>query len=58
MSLLEVRGLAVHYATGAGALRAVDGADFDVPAGAILGLLTDTLIRSIERVALRWQPGR
>ena len=25
---------------------------------AILGLLTDALIRSIERVALRWQPGR
>jgi sulfonate transport system permease protein len=25
---------------------------------AVLGLLTDTLIRSIERVALRWQPGR
>ncbi len=25
---------------------------------AVLGLLTDTLIRSIERVTLRWQPGR
>jgi sulfonate transport system permease protein len=25
---------------------------------AVLGLLTDTLIRAIERVALRWQPGR
>jgi len=25
---------------------------------ALLGLLTDTLIRTIERVTLRWQPGR
>jgi sulfonate transport system permease protein len=25
---------------------------------AVLGLLTDTLVRSIERVMLRWQPGR
>ena len=25
---------------------------------AVLGLLTDTLVRSIERVTLRWQPGR
>ena len=42
MTLLSVRGLAVHYATGAGPVRAVDGADLEVPAGSIVGLVGES----------------
>ena len=42
MTLLSVRDFAVHYATRAGAVRAVDGVDLDVPAGAILGLVGES----------------
>jgi peptide/nickel transport system ATP-binding protein len=41
-ALLSVRDLQVHYATSAGAVRAVDGADLDVPAGSILGLVGES----------------
>jgi peptide/nickel transport system ATP-binding protein len=42
MTLLSVRDFAVHYATRAGAVRAVDGADLDVPAGGIVGLVGES----------------
>jgi peptide/nickel transport system ATP-binding protein len=42
MMLLSVRDFAVHYATRAGAVRAVDGVDLDVPAGGILGLVGES----------------
>ena len=42
MSLLSVRGLGVHYASRAGRVRAVDGADLEVPAGSILGLVGES----------------
>ncbi len=42
MTLLSVRDFAVHYATRAGAVRAVDGVDLDVPAGGILGLVGES----------------
>ncbi|MFT8245788.1 ABC transporter ATP-binding protein [Roseomonas sp. BN140053] len=41
-ALLSVRDLAVHYATSAGPVRAVDGASFDVPAGSIVGLVGES----------------
>jgi peptide/nickel transport system ATP-binding protein len=42
MTLLSVRGLSVHYATSAGPVRAVDGADLEVPAGSIVGLVGES----------------
>ena len=42
LTLLSVRNLQVHYSTSAGAVRAVDGADLDVPAGSILGLVGES----------------
>ncbi len=42
MSLLSVRDLRVVYATRAGEVRAVDGADLEVPAGSITGLVGES----------------
>jgi peptide/nickel transport system ATP-binding protein len=42
MTLLSVRGFAVHYATRAGAVRAVDGVDLDVFPGGIVGLVGES----------------
>jgi peptide/nickel transport system ATP-binding protein len=42
MSLLSVRDFAVHYATRAGAVRAVDGFDLEVPPGGIVGLVGES----------------
>src|ERR1700733_2908120 len=42
MTLLSVRNLQVHYTTSAGTVRAVDGADLDVPAGSIVGLVGES----------------
>jgi peptide/nickel transport system ATP-binding protein len=42
MTLLSVRDLHVHYATSSGTVRAVDGADLDVPAGSIVGLVGES----------------
>ncbi|HEY7580113.1 MAG TPA: ABC transporter ATP-binding protein [Acetobacteraceae bacterium] len=40
--LLSVRDLQVQYSTRAGTVRAVDGADLDVPAGSIVGLVGES----------------
>ena len=40
--LLSLRGLQVHYKTGGGLVRAVDGVDLDVPAGSIVGLVGES----------------
>jgi len=42
MSLLSVRDLRVVYASRAGAVRAVDGVDLDIPAGSITGLVGES----------------
>jgi peptide/nickel transport system ATP-binding protein len=42
MTLLSVSGLRVHYQSSAGSVRAVDGADLDVPAGSIVGLVGES----------------
>ncbi|HEY3849270.1 MAG TPA: ABC transporter ATP-binding protein [Acetobacteraceae bacterium] len=42
MTLLSVRNLQVHYTTGGGTVRAVDGADLDVPAGSVVGLVGES----------------
>jgi len=42
MALLELRDLAVHYATPAGPVRAVDGATLDVPEAGIVGLVGES----------------
>jgi peptide/nickel transport system ATP-binding protein len=41
-SLLSVRDLKVHYSTGQGTVRAVDGVDLDIPAGSIVGLVGES----------------
>ena len=42
MSLLALRGLAVHYATARGTLRAVDGVDLDIARGETVGLVGES----------------
>lgn len=42
MTLLSVRGLHVHYSTAGQIVRAVDGADLDVPQGSIVGLVGES----------------
>jgi peptide/nickel transport system ATP-binding protein len=42
VTLLSVRGLKVHYTTGAGTVRAVDGAELEVPHGSIVGLVGES----------------
>lgn len=42
-ALLDVRGLSVHFdVKGHGMLRAVDGVDFDIRKGEILGLVGES----------------
>ncbi len=56
MALLAIEDLAVHYRTRRGTIRAVDGASFSVPDGAIVGLVGEsgcgktTLARAITGV--------
>ena len=42
MTLLSVRGLHVHYLAPQGIVHAVDGANLDVPAGSIVGLVGES----------------
>jgi peptide/nickel transport system ATP-binding protein len=42
VSLLSIRDLHVHYTTNDGIVRAVDGADLEVPAGSIVGLVGES----------------
>jgi oligopeptide/dipeptide ABC transporter ATP-binding protein len=42
MSLLDLRGLAVHYATARGTLRAVDGVDLAIARGETVGLVGES----------------
>jgi peptide/nickel transport system ATP-binding protein len=41
-TLLSIRNLHVHYTTRDGAVRAVDGADLDIPTGSIMGLVGES----------------
>ncbi len=57
--VLAVRDLAIEYRTARGVVRAVDGVSFDVPKGAIVGLVGEsgcgktTLARSVTGVMHR-----
>jgi len=42
VTLLSIRDLHVHYTTRESAVRAVDGADLEVPAGSIVGLVGES----------------
>ena len=45
MAILTVDALVVEYRTPRGALRAVDGASFEVPDGAVVGLVGEVGLR-------------
>ena len=42
LTLLSIRDLHVHYTTSDGIVRAVDGADLEIPAGSIVGLVGES----------------
>src|SRR6185369_4308122 len=57
--VLQIRELQIHYRTPSGVTRAVDGASFDVPEGAVVGLVGEsgcgktTLARAITGIMAR-----
>jgi peptide/nickel transport system ATP-binding protein len=59
MAILSIRDLQVHYRTPSGITRAVDGASFDVPEGAVVGLVGEsgcgktTVARAITGIMAR-----
>jgi oligopeptide/dipeptide ABC transporter ATP-binding protein len=60
--LLEVQGLRTHFATGAGVVRAVDGVDFALDRGEVLGLVGESgcgkSVTSLSIMGLVPPPGR
>jgi len=60
--LLDVTGLRVHFYTGAGVVKAVDGVDFGLRAGQTLGLVGESgsgkTISSLSLLRLVPRPGR
>ncbi len=59
MAILSIRDLQVQYRTPRGITRAVDGASFDVPEGAVVGLVGEsgcgktTVARAITGIMAR-----
>jgi peptide/nickel transport system ATP-binding protein len=62
MSVLDVRDLAVHFFTDAGVIKAVDGVDFSLEAGEVLGLVGESgsgkTVTGFSILRLVDQPGR
>jgi oligopeptide/dipeptide ABC transporter ATP-binding protein len=62
MALLEVRGLATHFALEAGEAKAVDGASFTLEAGEVLGLVGESgcgkSVTALSLMRLVPPPGR
>ncbi|WP_291295483.1 ABC transporter ATP-binding protein [Elioraea sp.] len=61
-ALLSVRGLAAHFVTRAGTLRAVDGVDLDLASGEVLGLVGESgcgkTVLALSLMRLVEPPGR
>jgi len=61
-TLLSVRGLATHFVTRAGALRAVDGVDLELARGEVLGLVGESgcgkTVLALSLMRLVEAPGR
>jgi peptide/nickel transport system ATP-binding protein len=61
-ALLSVRGLATHFVTRGGTLRAVDGVDLDLAAGEVLGLVGESgcgkTVLALSLMRLVEAPGR
>ncbi len=62
MSVLDVRDLQVHFFTDAGVIKAVDGVDFSLDAGEVLGLVGESgsgkTVTGFSILRLVDQPGR
>jgi len=60
--LLDIRNLRVHFFTGAGIVKAVDGVDYDLKAGETLGLVGESgsgkTISSLAMLRLIPRPGK
>ena len=61
-NILELRGLAVHFSTRAGVIKAVDGVSFDVPLGGSMGIVGESgsgkSVTSLAVLRLIEAPGR